>query len=200
MDFKHAAKLGSFLSKDYAEDLFRLLWTYTSISASEGASRLNMHIKTIQDFFEAMHEVGILSKEEVTEKKRPYFRYKLKKDKIKLELNLDALFSKESQQGKLTDKIKECSDSSSRFSVSRDRQYISNVYIWIGKGRDRRERKINLSMPQGRFLFYIPFPSADPSSIEFIMEQAKIDKAHKGEIMDIVNDLVSLGVIERFKQ
>jgi hypothetical protein len=37
MDFKEAAKLGSCLSKDYAEDLFRLLTTYESISASEAA-------------------------------------------------------------------------------------------------------------------------------------------------------------------
>ena len=53
MDFKRAAILGSYISKDYAEDLFRLLATYQNISASEAASRLSMHIKTVQDFFEA---------------------------------------------------------------------------------------------------------------------------------------------------
>ena len=49
MDFKKAAILGSYISKDYAEDLFRLLVTYKDIPASEAASRLNMHIKTVQD-------------------------------------------------------------------------------------------------------------------------------------------------------
>lgn len=198
MDFKKAAKLSSFLSKDYSEDLFRLLWTYTSISASEAASRLNMHIKTIQDYLEAMHAIGILGRHEVTEKKRPYFRYKLISPMIKIELNLEELFLQEASEGALSDRIRECAGTSSRFSVSRDGQYISNVVIWIGMGRDRRERKINLSMPQGRFLFYLPFPSAEPESIASIMSKAEIDQNNKKEIMDIVNDLATFGVIERF--
>jgi transposase len=65
MDFKRAATLGSYMSKDYAEDLFRLLVTYQDISASEAASRLNLHIKTVQDFLEAMASLDILSKTEV---------------------------------------------------------------------------------------------------------------------------------------
>jgi len=62
MDFKQAAKLGSYLAKDYAENLFRLLINYHDISASEAASRLNLHIKTVQDFLEGMTELGIISK------------------------------------------------------------------------------------------------------------------------------------------
>ena len=50
MDFKKAALLGTYISKDYAEDVFKLLVNYKSISASEAASRLNLHIKTAQDF------------------------------------------------------------------------------------------------------------------------------------------------------
>ena len=56
--------MGSCLSKEYAENLFRLLVTYESISASEAASRLGLHIKTVQDFLEALAEVEILGKEE----------------------------------------------------------------------------------------------------------------------------------------
>ncbi|NQV03307.1 MAG: hypothetical protein HQ542_11715, partial [Bacteroidia bacterium] len=94
MDFKQAAILGSYIAKDYAEDLFRLLATYKSISASEAASRLELHIKTVQDFMEAMSELGFLEKEEVYEKKRPYFRYTLKKKKISMDLDLVPLFPK----------------------------------------------------------------------------------------------------------
>lgn len=54
MDFETAAKLGAYFSKDYAEELFRLLVNYKDISASEAASRLNLHIQTVQDFLEAM--------------------------------------------------------------------------------------------------------------------------------------------------
>jgi len=50
MDYHIAAKLGASLSKEYAEDFFKLLVNYQDISASEAASRLNLHIRTAQDF------------------------------------------------------------------------------------------------------------------------------------------------------
>jgi len=37
MDFKTASQLGSIISKDYAEDFFKLLVVYQDISASEAA-------------------------------------------------------------------------------------------------------------------------------------------------------------------
>ena len=97
MDFKEAAKLGTFLSKDYAEDLFTLLVNYKDISASEAASRLNLHIRTAQEFLEAMTSLGILAKEEVYEKKRPYFRYSLKKQRITMDLDLAHLEGEQDQ-------------------------------------------------------------------------------------------------------
>ena len=44
MDFVTAAILGTYISKDYAEDFFKLLVDYQDISASEAASRLGLHI------------------------------------------------------------------------------------------------------------------------------------------------------------
>jgi predicted transcriptional regulator len=197
MDFTEAAKLGAFLSKDYAEHLFRLMLTYKSISASEAASRLNLHIKTVQDFMEAMCELAIFSKEEVFEKKRPYFRYTLMKRHIEMKLDLGLLFKNNQPQGKLSEMIREHPEAGARFSVSRDGQYISNVSIWIGKGRERTERKINLSMPQGKFLFYLPFPSAQPETVADIMDKAGVEHTHLSEIIDIINALAEFNVIER---
>ena len=54
MDFHTAAKYATLLTKDYAEDIFALLVNYQAISASEVATRLNLHIKTAQDFLEAL--------------------------------------------------------------------------------------------------------------------------------------------------
>jgi hypothetical protein len=196
MDFKQAAILGSFLSKDYAEDLFRLLGTYTSISASEAASRLNLHIKTVQDFMEAMAGLGILEKAEVYEKKRPYFRYSLKIQKITMELDLGSLIPPETIDDRASIRIRERKNAGARFTVSRDNQYISNVVIWSGKGRDRTERKINLSIPQGKFLFHLPFPSAEALTIREIMDKAGIENIHTSEILDIVDALTELHVIE----
>jgi hypothetical protein len=197
VDFKEAAKLGSCLSKDYAEDLFRLLATYESISASEAGSRVNIHVKTTQDFLEDLYGLGILDREEVYEGKRPYFRYRLKVKQLSIEINLDPF----SQNEPVTDtrlklKIREKKNIGARFTTSRSNDYISNVVIWTGEGRNRAERKINLSMPQGKFLFHLPFPTAEPLSISEIMKNAEIDEVNIPEIVDIVNVLIEFGVIE----
>jgi len=196
MDFAKAALLGSYISKDYAEGMFRLLMTYQNISASEAASRLNLHIKTVQDFLEALAHLEIVSKEEVIEKKRPYYRYTLLTRKINMEIDLNQLFDKNQPQGKLSTKIREKDNARARFSVSRDNQYISNVSIWIGNGRERKERKINLSLPQGKFLFYLPFPSAKFETVGEIIKKSGVNEEHILEIIDIVDALVDLNVIE----
>ena len=197
MNFKQAAILGSYISKDYAEDLFRLLATYTSISASEAASRLNLHIKTVQDFLEAMAELEILEKEEVYEKKRPYFRYILKVRSISMGLDLSPLFPTGQKPEEPSLRIRERKNAGVRFTTARNNQYISSVAIWQGKGRERTERRINLSIPQGRFLFHLPFPSAGYLSILEIMKKAEVDASNSSEILDIVDALIDLKVIEK---
>ena len=196
MDFNQAAILGSFISKDYAEDLFRLLATYNSIPASEAASRLELHIKTAQDFLEAMSELGFLEKEEVYEKKRPYYRYKLKTKNISMDIDLAPLFPKASSDDRTAFRIRERKNAGVRFTTSRNNQYISNVVIWIGQGRERTERRINMTIPQGQFLFHLPFPSADFLSIREIMEKAEVDPSNLSEVLDIVDVLIEFGVIE----
>ena len=198
MDFKEASKLGSCLSKDYAEDMFRLLVNYESISASEAASRLNIHIKTTQDFLEDLCGLEIIDREEVYEGKRPYFRYKLKASKISMVIDLTTLNLKEEiSDSRLKTKIREMKNAKARFTTSRSNDYISNVVIWMGEGRNRTERKINLSAPQGRFLFYLPFPTAEPICISDIMKLAGIENTNVPEIVDIVQVLTDFGVIEK---
>ncbi len=198
MDFKQAAKLGSFLSKDYAEGLFRLLATYMDISASEAASRLNLHIKTVQDFLEAMASFNILEKTEVFERKRPYFRYSLKAKSINMQIDLNPLIdnSRLVNDDRLKSKIKEKRNAGVIFTTARNNQYISSVTYWIGEGREKRERKLNLSIPQGKFLYHLPFPSADSKSIQEIMQKAEVDDSNVSEIIDIVNELIRFKVIE----
>ena len=96
MDFKTAAILGTYISKDYAEDFFKLLVNYHDISASEAASRLGLHIRTAQDFLDAMASLGTLNKVEVYEKKRPYFRYSLQTQHIQMEIDLTKIEKKRS--------------------------------------------------------------------------------------------------------
>lgn len=196
MDFKSAALFGSCISKDYAEDLFRLLDTYKSISASEAASRLKLHIKTVQDFMEAMTTLNILKREEVFEKKRPYYRYSLKREKIVFDLVLTTPEKEMQIDSSLQKKIREKKDAPVRFTTSRSSDSISKVVIWEGTGRNQTERKINLSQAQGRFLYNLPFPNADYLSISLIMEKAGIESEYAPEILDIIDLLIDHKIVE----
>lgn len=200
MDFKKAGILGSYISKDYAEDMFRLLATYRDISASEAASRLDLHIKTVQDFLEAMFSLGIIDKNEVSESKRPHFRYSLVKRSIEMVIDLGPFFKFGESDNDLSVRIRESINAGARFSVSRNKQYISSVHIGTGEGRSRQERKINLTIPQGKFLYHLPFPGAQPQRIDEIMQHAGVGREHKKEVIDIVEEFIRLDVIERDRE
>ena len=197
MDFKEARKLSNYLSKEYAESIFRLLMTYQDISASEAASRVNIHIQTAQEFLETMTSYEILTKREVSESKRPYFRYKLAKKKISFEIDLDdTLGEKIAAQGDEF-RIREKRNSGAKFSVARNGKGFSSISVWIGDGRSGKERKISLTESQGIFLFNLPFPDALSLSVDEILSRSDIDSAHKPEILDIINELIELSVIEK---
>ena len=196
MNFKEAAKISAYLSKDYAEKIFRLIMAYQDISASEAASRLGIHIRTVQDFLETMAEYDVINKKEVFEKKRPYYRYSIMKKKIEINIDLEKEFS--SLSNNPSDfKVKEARETGVKFSMARNGEYFSTVTLWIGEGRTSKERKINLTSAQGQFLYYLPFPDGLPLSIDEIMEKGKIDVANRPEILDIVNELVDLKVVDK---
>ena len=185
MDFHTAAKYASLLSKEYAEDIFMLLVNYQAISASEVATRLNLHIKTAQDFLEALEQLDILSKEEVLEKKRPYYRYTLKRTRLLIDIDLMQV-KQEPSQNSLSSRIREKENAGARFTVARSDDYITSVAIWTGVGRERQERKIKLTPPQGMFLFHLPFPKAEPLTVDVILQKAGIDENLAPEILDLV--------------
>ena len=195
MDYKTAAELSAYLSKDYSDDFFKLLVNYQDISASEAASRLSLHIRTAQDFLEGLADLGILKKTEVHEKKRPYFRYNLVSPKIKINIDLTE-FAKENPIEGLSRLIREMKDIEANFSVSRPGDSFSSVTIWEGEGRERHVKNISLTTPQGKFLFHLPFPQSRPLSIADIMDKASVDLEYSTEIQDIVDELVRLEVIE----
>jgi len=195
MDFNTAARYASLLSKSYAEDIFALLVNYRAISASEVAARLDLHIKTAQDFLESLAELGVLSKEEILEKKRPYYRYVLQQDRILLDIDLKQV-KRELGRNSLTLLIREKQNAGARFAAARNDDYITSVTIWSGEGRDRQERKIKLTTPQGRFLYHLPFPKAEPLTVAEIMQKAGLETALAPEILDLVQLLEKYGVIE----
>jgi predicted ArsR family transcriptional regulator len=195
MDFQIAAKYATLLSKDYAEDIFALLVNYQAISASEVAARLDLHIKTAQDFLEALQELGVLSREEALEKKRPYYRYTLAQTRISIEIDLLQL-KQEPAHNSLARRIRERENSGARFAAARSDDAIASVTIWSGTGREREERKIKLTTPQGRFLYHLPFPKAAPRSVAEIMQKAGIEATLAPEVLDLVQLLDRYGVIE----
>ncbi len=196
MNFQQAAKISNYLAKNYAEEIFRLLMTYNDISASEAASRLGIHIRTVQDFLDSMAEYGIIDKKEVFEGKRPYYRYAIKEKKIEVIINLDEAFIKK-ELNNTEFRIKERKNANAKYTIARNGEYFSTVTVWIGEGRETKERKINLTTSQGQFLYFLPFPDGEPTTIDEIMEKASINSLNKGEILDIVSELEKLKVIEK---
>jgi predicted transcriptional regulator len=195
MDFQTAAALGTCLSKDYAEDFLELLVNYQDLSASEAASRLGLHIRTAQDFLEALAALGIVDRREVFEKKRPYFRYALKTRRIVLDLDLSQV-RRPRIAGDLARRIREKANSGARFSMARSGDHIGQVAFWTGDGRERKEHKISLTDPQGRFLYHLPFPNAEPLPIADILRKAGVGEKLAPEILDIVEVLIRHGAIE----
>ncbi len=196
MKFEQAARFGTYISKSFAKDIFRLLNNYRDISASEAASRLGMHIQTVQDFLEAMADLGILEKKEAIERKRPYFRYTLKMQKIVFEINLKEELKNSQGDWLENSKIKEKKNAGVRFSLARNGQYFSSVAIWVGKGRERTEKKINLTTAQGKFLFNLPFPDGEHLTLEEIRVKSAIENEQMPEIKDLVEELIQYKVIE----
>jgi len=196
MKFEEAARFGNYISKSFAKDIFRLLNNYRDISASEAASRLGMHIQTVQDFLEAMTDLKILSKKETIERKRPYFRYTLQQLKISFDLDLIEELKTSESNSLENSKIREKKNAGVRFSLARNGQYFSNVTIWVGKGRERSEKKINLTTAQGKFLYNLPFPDGEHLTLEEIRIKAGIENDDLPEIKDLVEELIQYKVVE----
>ena len=196
MDFKTASQLGSIISKDYAEDFFKLLVIYRDISASEAASRLNLHISTAQDFLEGLTSQGIVIKKEAIEKKRPYFRYSLKKKSVSITIDFAALYDQQDHQDRLKWHIREKKNSGAIFKTFSRTDFISTVHFFTGQGRARIEKKISLTRDQGNFLHYLPFPTQPLLSVADIIKKAKIEESNIPEILDIVDTLLGHKIIE----
>ncbi len=196
MDFTCAAKLGACLAKDHAQDVFRLLVNYRDISASEAASRTDLHIKTAQDFLETLTDLGLVSRVEVHEGKRPYYRYSLQQKKIQFELDLTSLSGAAAAEQRQSSRIRERKNASAHFATARDVNQLSHVVISTGEGRDRRQRKINLTAAQGRFLYHLPFPTAEPLTIEEIMTKAGLPSDRRAEVLSIVELLEEHRVLD----
>ena len=187
-------QLCTYLSRPYALNALKLLVNYQDLSASELASRLRLHIRTTQEFLEGLTELGVLSREEVYEKKRPYYRYQLAVEELRFSFDLNLL--KQASDGEQERKIRESKAGKAKFTVARSDSYISNVVIYQGEGRGRDEQKINLTMPQGKFLFHLPFPNAQFLGISEIMQKAGLTEEVLPEINDLIDVLVNNEVIE----
>ena len=191
--------LGTLLSKKYAKDLFKLLQIYHDISSTEASSRLGLHVQTVQEFLESATSIGLLDKKEVIEKKRPYFRYTLIKNELGLRFDIHELIGKDevgqTQNHPLL--IKERKNAHAHFTVARSGTFFSTVSVMEGTGRERKQKRINLTIAQGKFLYHLPFPDAQPMTIDQIMKEAEVEETHRAEIQDIVEELADLKVIEK---
>jgi len=196
IDFQSVSRLATLISRSFAEDFFRLLTVYEDISASESASLLDLHIKTAQDFLEGLVAEGIAEKKEVSQGKRPHYRYKLINTEINLKLNLNQFLEKTSLVEYKYLKIREKRNSRTIFTTGSGTDMISSITLITGEGRKKKERKINITDRQGKFLFYLPFPTSKHEEIKHIYKKSGLDRKFMPEILDLVDILLDFKVIE----
>lgn len=194
-EFASAQRLASLIAKEYAQDFFRLLGLYKTISASEAASRLGLHVKTAQDFLEGLDQAGIVDKMAAEEGKRPYFRYSLIVKRISLSVDLEILYQPEQELFPFQERIRERKDSGALFKEGKGHR-ISSLHVFEGEGRSRTEIRINLTECQGIFLFYLPFPTEEPLSVSRIIATAGVAGDCLPEVMDLIGILAKHNVIE----
>ena len=60
----------------------------------------------------------------------------------------------------------------------------------------QKERKINLTENQGKFLFFLPFPTEPAATIKSLFKKAEIKDIFYNEIIDIIDFLNSNEIIE----
>ena len=130
------------------------------------------------------------------ERKRPYYRYSLAQRNIRLDIDLGSLFATEPAGSHLGRKVRERKGSGAQFATARSGKQIASVTTWAGRGRDRKERRISLTAPQGRFLYHLPFPTADAMPVGDIMASAGVGVEHTAEILDLLGVLDEHRVIE----
>ncbi len=194
-DFELARRLATLVAKDYSRDLLRLLVMYKDISASEAAARLELHVKTAQDFLEGLHQAGIVDRREAAEKKRPYFRYSLLKHRLDISVDLDTLYDAGRHTSQRNWRLRERRDSGALFKEGRGDR-ISAVHVYEGSGRSRLERRISLTESQGRFLFHLPFPTEAAMSVMDICRRAGITADRLPEVLDLIETLRTHQVVE----
>ncbi len=194
-DFQKFARISGLFSKSFAGEMMALLVAYDSISASEAASRLNLHIKTAQDFLEGLSQLDVVSRREVKDGKRPYFRYRLVEKVLAFSIDFRQLDQWGDETEWLHKKIREKKGSGAKFTTSGKGNAISSITIFEGEGRRQKARKINLTDIQGRFLYYLPFPTASFLSIGEILKKSKIEE-RPAEILDMVSLLLKMDIVE----
>ncbi|MBN2001195.1 hypothetical protein JW935_26870, partial [candidate division KSB1 bacterium] len=163
---------------------------------SEAASRLDKHVRPVQEFLEALAALGILQQTEITDKTRPYFRYALAVEVIELKIDLRKLKKQAKTKSGSDPELREKKDSGAGFSVSRDGTSIASVTLRSGSGRSQKQRLLKLTPMQGLFLYHCPFPNAYFKSQSEIMRVAGIEESYRPEIDDLVQLLVQHGVLE----
>ena len=120
----------------------------------------------------------------------------MKNQKLNIEFDLCSLYDASDEDVRLKQQIREKVNSGAIFTTSGSNDFISSVTVFTGKGRQRKERKLSLTISQGKFLYHLPFPTADYLSIQQIIKKASLDKTYTSEILDIIKILKEFNVIE----
>jgi predicted transcriptional regulator len=151
------------------------------------ASKLGLHILTVQRILDELARGGFVDTEEKRGVGRPSTIYTYKGGSFKVDL--DKLLSQYEYRSSF---VREKGSSDTRYSYDVDKEIINAIIIG-----GRRGRKIKLDQKMGKFLWCVPPPDSEGESVESIAKEASVQVF---EAIQYVLQFIRLNVIEEVEK
>ena len=191
-------RLSNLIGKEYTGKILNILFQNPYKSASEVAKILNIHIATAQSYLEELEKFNIISFRTHKVGTRPYKEYFPIKSQIKIEIDLNKASEINIKNRQYFEKrlIREKKDLNVLYDIKQNESKIIKVYIHDDSERKRIKYSLDLNDIEGKFMWFIPFPSENPCSILDICKKAEINEYNLKHIKDFVEKLYDHNLID----
>ncbi|MFX1294080.1 MAG: hypothetical protein ACFFD2_04380 [Promethearchaeota archaeon] len=195
---KKTKKLSNLIGKEHTDKILHILYKTPNKSASEIAKILNIHIATAQSYLEDLEKFDIVKFRIRKEGIKPYKEYFLIKTKIRIEIDLNELDKVDQKEQEILrrTRIREKKDLKILYEINQEKSIIKRIHFYEDIGRKNIQYSLDLDELEGRFTWFIPFPSAELQTILKICEKAGIYKIHQQKIIELIKKLEEFGLIE----
>lgn len=191
-------KLASLIGKEHTGRILYILYKTPNKSASRIAKILNIHIATAQSYLEDLEKLDIVKSKIKKQGIKPYKEYFLTKTRISIDIDLNELDAEDQEEQEILrrTKIREKKDLKILYETNQEKSIITRIHFYEDLGRKNIQYSLDLDEVEGKFTWFIPFPSADPQTILEIREKAGIYEFYQQKILNLIEKLEEFGLIE----